>query len=201
VRACSLTSDGAQVISASDDRTVRAWDLATGRPIAALQDLPWATSVLAVSSDGRCVVSMRDHLTLDHLTLQVAQLARGNGLLRLDLEARLRPYMAVADERRVFVASVYGYVQVWDVATGATLACVQLNLGNPVTVCAVTADRTYAVAASFGLLTVWDLETSQCAMVHRGLRHGWYTALAAIPGVIVAGTDRGTIAVLDWPQL
>jgi WD40 repeat protein len=37
VRACAVTPDGRHVISASNDKTLKVWELASGRAVAALQ--------------------------------------------------------------------------------------------------------------------------------------------------------------------
>jgi WD40 repeat protein len=40
VMACAVTPDGRRVVSASNDRTLKAWDLESGRELATLKDTP-----------------------------------------------------------------------------------------------------------------------------------------------------------------
>lgn len=80
------------------------------------------------------------------------------------------------DGRRVVSAARDRTVRIWDPTRGAELGRLEGDAGDA-SCCAVTADGLRVVTAS---------------------RDG---TLTVTPGVIVAGTERGTIAVLDWPQL
>src|SRR6185369_4161530 len=49
--------DGRRVVSASDDKTLKVWDLASGQLVATLQGHGSFVTACAMSPDGRCVVS------------------------------------------------------------------------------------------------------------------------------------------------
>jgi hypothetical protein len=57
VNACAVTPDGRYVVSASDDQTLKVWELASGRAIATLRGHAAWVSACAVTPDGRHVVS------------------------------------------------------------------------------------------------------------------------------------------------
>ncbi|HEX7840280.1 MAG TPA: AAA family ATPase, partial [Kofleriaceae bacterium] len=57
VSACAVTPDGRRVISASWDRTLKVWDLESGRVLATLEGHAGWVSACAVTPDGRCMVS------------------------------------------------------------------------------------------------------------------------------------------------
>jgi nucleoside phosphorylase len=59
-----VTSDGRHVVSASDDKTLKVWELASGRALATLQGHASRVTACAVTSDGRHVVSASDDKTL-----------------------------------------------------------------------------------------------------------------------------------------
>jgi hypothetical protein len=76
VAACAVTPDGRRVISASGDRTLKVWDLDSGRALAALEGHADWVKACAVTPDGRRVVSA----SLD-TTLKVWDLASSACLL------------------------------------------------------------------------------------------------------------------------
>ena len=59
-----MTPDGRRVVSASDDQTLKVWDLASGRAVATLEGHTAWVSACAVTPDGRRVVSASDDKTL-----------------------------------------------------------------------------------------------------------------------------------------
>ena len=64
VTSLALTPDGRQAVSGSADKTLRVWELATGRCIRTLHGhTGWVTSV-AITSDGRYVVSGSNDKTI-----------------------------------------------------------------------------------------------------------------------------------------
>src|SRR5262249_34231828 len=64
VSACVVTPDGRHVVSASQDQTLKVWELATGREVATLQShTAWVTAC-AVTPDGRHMVSASGDKTL-----------------------------------------------------------------------------------------------------------------------------------------
>jgi WD40 repeat protein len=72
VNACALTPDGRHVVSASADKTLKVWDLASERAVATLHGHTSGVSARAVTPDGRHVVS-----TSYDQTLKVWDLATG----------------------------------------------------------------------------------------------------------------------------
>jgi WD40 repeat protein len=70
VTACAVTPDGRHVVSVSYDKTLKVWELATGRAVATLQGHTHWVTACAVTPDGRHVVSASH----DH-TLKVWELA------------------------------------------------------------------------------------------------------------------------------
>ena len=71
VNACDVSADGARIVSASSDGTLKLWDGTTGEPLLtmAVQDGLWLRS--AFSPDGRTIVST--NARNDTLTLWDAQ--------------------------------------------------------------------------------------------------------------------------------
>src|SRR5947209_3153894 len=74
----AVTPDGARAVSASQDSTLRVWDLIEGRPLATLTGHTGAVYGVAVTPDGGRAVSA----SVDH-TLRVWDLADGRTLATL----------------------------------------------------------------------------------------------------------------------
>ncbi|HWO25516.1 MAG TPA: AAA family ATPase [Kofleriaceae bacterium] len=154
VLACAVTADGRRVVSASADKTLKVWDLASGRELATLQGHSWAMTACAVTPDGRRVISaLQDH------TLKVWDLASGRELATLRGHADWVAACAVTpDGQYVVSASNDKTLKVWDLAAGRELATLRGHTAW-VTACAVTADGRCVVSASADkTLKVWDPE-------------------------------------------
>jgi hypothetical protein len=64
VRACAVTPDGRRVVSASADKTLKVWDLESGRTLATMEGHVDWVHACAVTPDGRRVVSASADKTL-----------------------------------------------------------------------------------------------------------------------------------------
>ncbi|HWO18301.1 MAG TPA: PQQ-binding-like beta-propeller repeat protein [Kofleriaceae bacterium] len=157
VLACAMTPDGQRVVSASDDRTLKVWDLATSQEAWTLAGHAAWVRACAVTPDGRHVVSASDDKTL-----KVWDLATGQETWTLAGHAAwVRACAVTPDGRRVVSASDDNTLKVWDLATGQetwTLA----GHADVVRACVATPDGRHVVSASDDhTLKVWDLATGQ----------------------------------------
>jgi WD40 repeat protein len=148
VRACAVTPDGRRVISASDDRTLKVWDLDTGRALATL-DAHAAVRACAVTPDGRRVVS-----GAHDCTLKVWDLDTGRVLATLGGHTHgLRACAVTPDGRHVVSASVDRTLKVWDLASAR---CLHTHRGDATFQC--VAAMASSIIAGDGVGTVWVLE-------------------------------------------
>ncbi len=65
--------DGRRAVSASEDKTLKVWDLQTGRAERTLTGHTGAVNAVAVTPDGRRVISASDDMTLKVWDLQTGQ--------------------------------------------------------------------------------------------------------------------------------
>ncbi|XXY21628.1 AAA family ATPase [Sorangium sp. So ce216] len=160
----AVTSDGRFAVSASDDKTLKVWDLATGQPLRTLQGHTAAVVGVAVTQDGRFAVSASDDKTLKVWDLATGQLLR-------TLQGHTAAVVGVAvtqDGRFAVSASDDKTLKVWDLATGQLLRTLQGHTGAVKGV-AVTQDGRFAVSASDDkTLKVWDLATGQLLRTLQG---------------------------------
>ncbi len=157
VSACAVTPDGWRVVSASADKTLKVWDLASGRTLATLEGHAVTVLACAVTPDGRRVVSASADKTL-----KVWDLESGRPLATL--QGHVGGVLACAvtpDGRRVVSASADSTLKVWDLASGRPLATLQDHT-SLVRACAVTPDGRRVVSASHDkTLKLWDLESGR----------------------------------------
>ena len=153
VNAVAVTADGQRAVSASADKTLKVWDLASGAVLHTLCGHTDPVTAVAVTADGQRAVSASDDYTL-----KVWDLASGAELHTLSGHTRSVNAVAVtADGQRAVSASHDHTLKVWDLASGAELHTLSGHTGW-VNAVAVTADGQRAVSASDDhTLKVWDL--------------------------------------------
>jgi len=157
VRGVSMTPDGRRAVSASDDKSLKVWDLETGRELRTLEGHSSPVYGAAVSPDGRRAISASEDCTL-----KVWDLETGRELRTLEGHSASVDGVAMSpDGRRAVSASVDKTLKVWDLETGRELRTLE---GHSQMVCgvAVSPDGRRAVSASADkTLKVWDLETGR----------------------------------------
>jgi WD40 repeat protein len=103
VRAVAVTPDGRHVVSGSEDKTLRVWDLATGETKATLQGHTYLACAVAITPDGRHVVSGSDDNTL-----RVWDLKDGKEILTFTLDGEVTACRAAQDNRTIIVGDRFG---------------------------------------------------------------------------------------------
>jgi WD40 repeat protein len=118
VRAVVYSADGRQAVSASDDGTLRAWDVRLGREIRALRGHDGPVLCVALASDGNLALSGGSDGTL-----RVWDVRSGQQRSALTATGG-RPVRKVAlspDGRRALSRTAAGRVQLWDLESGREL--------------------------------------------------------------------------------
>jgi hypothetical protein len=219
IRAIAVTPDGARAVSASDDQTLRCWDLQTGQTIQVLRGHTGAVTGVAVTPDGYHAVSASDDKTLRIWDLQTGQARVLSGHTdEVDSVAML------PGGRRFVSGSHDGELRIWDFETGQTVGVLGPHTHAMVfDSLAVTPDgRRVVTGLSDGTLRVWNLGTGQTVNVltghtalvdcvaltpdgHRAISGSWdftlrvwdlktYQALRTLKGHTGAITDVAVIA-------
>ena len=153
VTGVAVTPDGQRAVSASWDKTLKVWDLGSGRELRTLSGHADSVTAVAVTPDGQCAVSASADKTL-----KVWELASGRELRTLTGHADQVTAVAVTPDGQYAVAAYWNHtLKVWELGSGREL-CTLTGHTYGVTAVAVTPDGQRAVSASADhTLKMWEL--------------------------------------------
>lgn len=167
---------GLRAISASNDKCLKVWDLASGCEVMTLRGHSGYVHNVAVTPDGKTAVSSSN----DH-TVKLWDLADGRETRTLRDHASFVNALVVTPDGKRVVAAVDSTVKLWDIESGEELFTLKGHHNSQVSGIAVTADGRQAISASWdGTLKVWDLGRGQEVRTLPGHR-GWVTGAAITP--------------------
>jgi mono/diheme cytochrome c family protein len=166
----AFAPDGSKAASAGDDRTVRLWDVATGRELRRFEGHGDEVNAVAFVPDGkRLLTGSRDRT----VRLWDAHNAREMRRLRGHTDS-VRAVAVALDGRRAASAGDDRTVRVWDLANGEELHCLTGHT-QPVRTLAFSPDgRRLLSAGEDGTVRLWDLQTGKelrCLEAHERAVH------------------------------
>jgi WD40 repeat protein len=192
VSGCAISADGATIVSASYDGTLKVWDGRSGAERFTLSGHEGVVSGCAVSADGATVVSASDDGTLKVWN-------GGSGAERFTLGGHTREMNSCAvsaDSSTIISVSDDGTLKVWDGHSGAERFTLSGH-AREVSSCAVSADGATIISASAdGILKVWDGRTgTERFALSTGVVRG--CAVNADGTTIISAAEDGTLKVWD----
>ena len=105
VSAVAVTHDGRHVVSGSNDKTLRVWDLANGRTKITLQGHSnWITAVTVTSDDRHVISSSWDS------TVRVWELKDGKGIVTFTIDGVVTACRVTQDNRTILAGDGFGRV-------------------------------------------------------------------------------------------
>ena len=161
VRSVALSADGRLAISASNDGTLKVWNVVAGHELRTLQDDAFR---VALSANGRLAISV-----LKNKTLKVWDVGTGRELRTLQVDSdRVNGIALSTDGKWIVSASGNSTLKVWDVATGRELCILHADVHH----IALSADGQRAVFTSGNTLNIWDISDllNTDAVIDRRLR-------------------------------
>jgi len=185
VNGVAITPDDRRAVSASDDNTLKVWNLDTGLQLQTLLGHSNSVQSVAISLDGRRAVSA----SWDR-TLKVWDLETGIELFTLQGHSSYVSHVVITPEsRRAVSGSGDGTIKVWDLETGVLLITL-IGHTQLVTTVAITPDGRGIVSGSLDrTIRIWDLETGQ-------ERRQLQISHSGLGPIAVAGEPGGTIRCL-----
>ena len=166
-----LSHDGRLVVSASRDRAIALWDIASGQIVGSVDGHPGLIEDVVLAADGNRVFSAGERGTIYQWAMPEGAQQR---LYRAHRDT-ITTLGLGADDTRLLSASRDGSAIVWDTGTGSQL--VRAEHGSPLTAGAISPDgRNFATADRFGGLALWDAVTGDARWrlpsAHRGIVKG-----------------------------
>jgi hypothetical protein len=193
VYACTVTTGG-RVVSASVDKTLKVWDLESGRELATLEGHTEEVVACAVTLDGRRLISASNRDTL-----KVWNLGSGRVLANLGKhDDSLTACALTPDGRRIISASHDASLRVWNLRSGRLLAVLEGHT-DAVSSCVVTPCGRHVVSTSWDeTLKIWNLKSGRELNTLEG--HTWMVDACAVTPcghrVVSASWDR-TLKIWD----
>ena len=193
VNGVAVTPDGKRTVSASSDKTLKVWDLESGKELQTLAGHSSGVTAVAVTPDGKLAVSASSDQTL-----KVWDLGSGKELQTLaGHSGGVNAVAVTADGKRAVSASWDKTLKVWDLESGKEL---QTLAGHSlwVSAVAVTPEGKRAVSASQDqTLKVWDLDSGKELQTLAGYSP-WVNAVAVTPDGKRAVSASGDKTLKVW---
>jgi WD40 repeat protein len=188
----SVSTDWRFVLSASDDKTLKLWELATGRLIRTFWDcgraaifLPDRRSALTTSGDGK--------------TLKLLDLATGREIRTFSGHSASVSSVAISPDGRYALSGSEDHtLKLWDLATGHEVRTFSGH-SESVSSVAISPDGRYALSGSEDrTLKLWDLASGSLLRTLTG-HSGWVQSVIFAPDgkQALSGSSDGTIKLWD----
>ncbi len=147
VDAVAIAPDGLTAISASDDKTLKIWDIKTGKELLTLTGHTGSVSAVAIAPDGKTAISASYDTTL-----KIWDIKTGTELLTLTGRTSSLCAVAIApDGLTAISASISSSwnqtLKIWDIKTGTELLTLTGH-SKQVTAVAIAPDSKTAISAS-----------------------------------------------------
>jgi len=201
VEAVAVTPDGRHIVSGSWDKTLKVWDLESGRELTILKGHTEFIKAVVITPDGKRVISGSQDKTL-----RVWDLENDRELAVLRGHTSYVNAVAITpDGKRVISGSMDKTLKVWDLGSSRELATFTGHNGI-IKAVAVTPDNHRAVSGSGSILEkdgdktlkVWDLESGRELATLKG-HTGEINAVAVTPDGrrVISGSRDTTLKVWD----
>ena len=160
----AMSADGKHLASGGEDRTIRIWDLDSGRHVQ-LPEQPEAVQAVAFSPDGKTLASAQG------LSVKIWDASDGRPLGEVQGQVAMARDLAFSPDNRTFVsAGNNGVITLWDIKSGELLKrWLQSRDGSAINAVAFSPDgRRLVSGGDDQMATLWDVSDGSTLGVSRG---------------------------------
>jgi WD40 repeat protein len=167
VTSVAISSDGKTLVSGSEDRTIKVWDLSTGKAVHTLTGHTGAVESVAISGDGKTLVSGSKDVTI-----RVWELPTGKESRPLNGHTGAIESVAISGDGNTLVSGSWdGIIKVWELSTGKVVRTLP-NHKDVVWSVAISDDGNTLVSGSHdSTVRVWKLSTDKVMPVLNDYRY------------------------------
>jgi WD40 repeat protein len=165
--------DGKTLVTISRDRTLRVWDVASGKEVFKIKDLPDKESALALSPDGAKVATTAGKWVKEKQTWvgEILIYDVKNGKQIRTIKGHAEPILAIVfgpQGETLATASRDGTAKVWDIASGKELHNLKGHVG-PVEAVVYSGDGKWiATGGADKTVKVWDSSSGMDVQTLKG---------------------------------
>ncbi len=154
----AITPDGKKIVSGSRDKTIRIWDLETGKELKVLSGHTDAVYSVAITPNGKQIVSAGS----GDKTVRIWDLDTGQQLKVLEGHAAAVLFVAITpDGKKIVSGSSDETAKIWDLKTGLQLKILKGHTDS-VNSIAITADERKIISGSDDeTIVIWDFALDQ----------------------------------------
>ena len=166
VNSFRITYDSRYAISCSSDKTLRVWELETGRCVRILEGHKGKVFSVSLTLDGRYALSRSEDNTD-----RVWKLENGKCVRSMKRRTKWSRSVLTNDGRYTELGCSDNTLKVWELGTGQCICALKGHKGCIISA-AFTANGKYVFSGSLdNTLRVWELETGRCIITLDGYLH------------------------------
>ncbi len=165
VLSVAISPDGKTIASSGDDRKIKLWNLATGKPISSLNAYSGQVNAVVISPDGKTLVSGNDDNTI-----KIWNLTTGKQIRTLTGHSDSVHALAISvDSQTLLSGSDDNTIKIWDLATGEQIRTL---VGHTFWVRSVAMSQDGVILASGSFdktIKIWNLTKGYSIRNHQNL--------------------------------